>query len=293
MKISSLTLALVTIFCLEVSAQVHQAKHVILIGSDGLGSYAFERADIPNLRRLMQEGAYTLKARSVLPSSSAVNWMSMISGTPPEIHGFTDWGSKTPEIPSSVLGSNGLYPTIFSLLERQKPAVKKGVAYVWGGIGYLFEKEYVDLDFNGERPEVLNQSISFLTEEKPYFTFIHFSQPDAAGHNVGHDTPAYYEAVHEVDKAIGQLIEALDKAEMLSETLILISSDHGGKDKGHGGKTLVEMEIPWILWGAGLKKQGVLAETIITYDTAATLAYVMGLELPQSWRGQAQKQLFD
>ena len=89
----------VSLFGFEASAQVEQAKYIVLIGSDGLGAYAFEKADIPNLKRLMDEGAYTLKARSVLPSSSAVNWMSMISGTPPEIHGYTEWGSKTPEVP--------------------------------------------------------------------------------------------------------------------------------------------------------------------------------------------------
>ena len=86
---------------------------------------------------------------------------------------------------------------------------------------------------------------------------------------------------------------SLEDANMLNETLILISSDHGGTGKGHGGKTLLEMEIPWIIWGAGLKKKGAISETIITYDTAATLAFVMGLEMPQSWRGQAQKQLFE
>ncbi len=294
MKTFRLLLLLIASVCYsEMDAQVKKARHIILIGSDGLGSYAFEKAEIPNLKKLMNEGAFTLKARSVLPSSSAVNWMSMISGTPPEIHGYTEWGSKTPEIPSAVIGDGGIYPTIFGLLEQQKPQAKKGVAYVWGGIGYLFEKDFVDMDFNGERSEVLKESIDFLTKEKPYFTFIHFSEPDGAGHNIGHDTPEYYKAVNTIDSAIGEILVALQSAGMLKETLILVSSDHGGIGKGHGGKTLAEMEIPWIMWGAGLKKKGEIAETIITYDTAATLAFVMGLEMPQSWRGQPQKQLFE
>ena len=32
---------------------------------------------MPNVKKLMAEGSYTLKKRSVLPSSSAVNWGSM------------------------------------------------------------------------------------------------------------------------------------------------------------------------------------------------------------------------
>ena len=86
---------------------------------------------------------WSLKARAVLPSSSAVNWASMIMGSGPELHGFTEWGSKTPELPSRVLGEeSGLYPSIFSLVEKQLPERKTGVFYTWGGIGYLFEKLY-------------------------------------------------------------------------------------------------------------------------------------------------------
>ncbi len=281
------------LFSSKAYAQLERPHHIILIGSDGLGAYAFSKAKMPNIRKLMNEGAFSLKARSVLPSSSAVNWMSMLSGTPPEIHGYTEWGSKTPEIPSTVIGKGGIYPTLFSLLEHQRPEVKKGVAYVWEGIGYLFESDYVDMNFQGDRSSVLSTSIKFITKEKPYFTFIHFSEPDGAGHEIGHDTPEYYQAVQKIDTAIGELLAALEDANLLDKTMILISSDHGGIDKGHGGKTMVEMEIPWIIWGAGLKSRGVLSETIITYDTAATLAYIMGLEMPQSWRGQPLKELFD
>ena len=269
-----------------------QVKHVILIGSDGLGSYAFEKAEIPNLRKLMSEGAYSLKARAVLPSSSAVNWMSMISGSPPELHGYTEWGSKTPEIPSSETGPAGIYPTLFSLLESQRPDDKKGAAYVWGGISHIIEKEFLDMDFNGSREQVLEESINFITNEKPVFTFIHFSEPDGAGHSIGHDTQEYYEAVSKVDNAIGKIIAALEASDMASQTLVIISSDHGGVEKGHGGKSLAEIEIPWIIWGAELKHRGKINDIIITYDTGATIAYLLGLEVPGSWRGKAHALLF-
>jgi predicted AlkP superfamily phosphohydrolase/phosphomutase len=38
---------------------------------------------------MMENGSYTLKMRSVLPSSSAVNWASMFMGAGPELHGYT------------------------------------------------------------------------------------------------------------------------------------------------------------------------------------------------------------
>ena len=88
-------------------------KHVILIGFDGLSSYCINNgANMPVFRKLMAEGASTVENRSVLPSSSAVNWASMFMGAGPEIHGYTEWGSRTPELPSRVLTENGKFPDI-------------------------------------------------------------------------------------------------------------------------------------------------------------------------------------
>lgn len=66
------------------------AEHVILIGLDGWGSHSLPEADMPAVKRLMENGAYTLEKRSVLPSSSAVNWASMFMGAGPELHGYTE-----------------------------------------------------------------------------------------------------------------------------------------------------------------------------------------------------------
>ena len=125
----------------EKTSKNHQhAQHIILLGTDGLGAYAFKEAAIPSIRKMMDNGSYSLKTRSVLPSSSAVNWASMLMGSGPELHGYTEWGSKTPELPSRKIGNGGIYPTIFSLIEEQFPDLKKGVSFTWNGIGYLFEK---------------------------------------------------------------------------------------------------------------------------------------------------------
>ena len=270
------------------------AKHVVLIGSDGFGAYAFKKAKAPNLRRMMGEGAYSLKARAVLPSSSAVNWASMIMGSGPELHGYTEWGSKTPEVPSRVIGKGGIYPTIFSLIDEQIPTAKKGVSYKWGGIGYLFEKKMVDLDFNGESDESsADKALEFIEREKPVFTFIHFDEPDGAGHNIGHDTPEYYEAVEIIDGLVGKILKSLEENGMIEETIIIFSSDHGGIEKGHGGKTLLEMEIPWIIYGKNVPPKGELKTSIVTYDTAATIAHILDIIAPEFWRGKPVIKAFE
>jgi len=264
------------------------AKHIILIGSDGFGAYAFnDKAKIPNIRQMMAKGSSSLQARAVLPSSSAVNWASMIMGSGPELHGYTEWGSKTPEVPSRIIGTDSIYPSIFSVIDAQMPNAKKGVAYSWGGIGYLFEKSLVDLDYNGASDEAtVDKALDFISKEKPVFTFIHMDEPDGAGHNIGHDTPEYYAAVEKIDSLVGKIIKHLKKEKMMDDSIIIFSSDHGGIEKGHGGKSLLEVEIPWIIYGKGIAANRALKSSIVTYDTAATIANLLGLDTPEFWRGK-------
>lgn len=78
----------------NVNAAKQKAKHVILIGMDGWRAYSVPKADIPAIKSLMTNGCYTLHSRSVLPSSSAINWASMFMGVGTELHGYTPGARK-------------------------------------------------------------------------------------------------------------------------------------------------------------------------------------------------------
>ena len=68
--------------------------------------------------------------------------------------------------------------------------------------------------------------------------------------------------------------------------------DHGGKDKGHGGKSLLEMEVPFIIAGKNVRQGGEFKEVNMRFDTAATIAYIFGLEQPQAWIGRPAVHVF-
>lgn len=287
-------LLIITLSATHVTAQSGKVQQVILIGFDGLGAYSFDSADIPNIRQLMKDGSYSLKARSVLPSSSAVNWASMLMGAGPTLHGYTEWNSRTPEIPSASTDQYGIFPTIFGVIKAQVPNAQTGVIYSWEGIGYLFEKKAVALDaYTGNDSLSLSKTISFITQEKPLFTFVHFDEPDGVGHNIGHRTPQYYAMVHQIDGYVGAIRNAIRKAGMEDNTLVILSADHGGKDKGHGGKSLDEVNIPWIIAGPGVKKNHEIKDVIVTFDTAPTIAHALGLQMPQAWRGKPVLDAFE
>ena len=274
-------------------AQIKAVKHVILIGVDGMGANYLSKAEnIPVMKMMMREGAYTLHARCVMPSSSADNWAAMTMGAGPSLTGYTEWNSQKPEIPSRVTDQYGLFPSLFALMREQRPSSTIGVIYSWSGIGYLFPKEAVNKDdAAGSDSATLSHAVEYIKNTKPDLLFIHFDGVDAAGHGIGWGTPAYYQAVQTVDTRIGQIIQAVKDAGIAKNTVLLVTADHGGINQGHGGKTLQEMEIPWIIYGKEIKK-GELTQSIMTYDTAATIAWIFGLKTPQVWIGRPVKTAF-
>jgi len=95
-----------------------------------------------------------------------------------------------------------------------------------------------------------------------------------------------------LDGYIGRIIQTQKDADIYDDTIILITSDHGGIKKGHGGKTLTEMETPFIICGKNIKHGGEFKETMMQFDTATTIADIFTLQIPQAWRGQSMKQIF-
>ena len=292
-----LALAFLVFFADASMAAKWKAKHVVMIGLDGWGAYSVNKADMLNVKKLMNEGAYTLKKRSVLPSSSAVNWASMYMGAGPELHGYTEWGSQTPELSSRETNKNGIFPTVFSLLRESDPKAEIGCIYEWGGIRYVvdtlalsFEKHIKEATKNPQ--EAARVGVEYIKSARPNLVNIVFDEPDHVGHGEGHDTPAYYKKLTELDGYIGQIVEAVKEAGMLDETIFIVTADHGGIKKGHGGKTMEEMETAFIISGKGVKKGYEFKESMMQFDCASTIAYIFGLEQPQVWIGRPMKQVF-
>ena len=130
-------------------------------------------------------------------------------------------------------------------------------------------------------------AVKYITEKKPNLFAVIFDNPDHVGHADGHDTPSYYKTLKELDGYIGQIVEAVKKAGMMDETIFVITADHGGINKGHGGKTMQEMETPFIIAGKNVKKGYCFDEiSMMQFDCASTLAKLLGLTQPQVWIGR-------
>ncbi len=290
--------ALVTVFLSACSRSTENSldiQHIVIIGVDGMSPNGILKANTPMMDSMIQNGAATMHARSVLPSSSSSNWASMIMGADTEQHGVTSngWEKFDHQLPPGVATKNGTFPTIFTLFHDQQPEAHVGAIYDWDGFGRLFEKEDVDFDIDGDHEDNTTQlAVNYIKEHTPKFTFVHLDHVDHAGHALGHGSQDYYKAVEKADSLITEIVNATKEAGTFEKTLFIVSADHGGIGFGHGGESLAEMEIPFILYGAGIKKGYQIEETVYQYDNAATVAYAMGLQTPQSWIGRPVKGAF-
>ncbi len=63
----------------------------------------------------------------------------------------------------------------------------------------------------------------------------------------------------------------------------------GGIGKGHGGETISEVEIPFIIAGKAVKKNHEMKTSFVQYDNAATVAFALNLVRSSRMDGQASE----
>jgi len=282
------------------AAATARAEHVVVIGMDGLTPEGIVKAEVPNIRKLMARGAHTLHARAVMPTVSSPNWASILMGAGPEQHGVTsnDWEPNKFDIAPTAVGSGGIFPTIFDVVRSQRPSAHLAVFHDWRGFSQLFERRTVNVigspedgKRRGDLPATASDSALMTTlmaadgvkKHKPTLTFVHLDLVDAAGHASGYNTAPYFTVVTEADRYVGQILQAVAEAGMLEKTAVLVVSDHGGKDKDHGGNTMQEIEVPWIIAGPGIVEGKTLTLPVDVMQTAPTIAHLLGVQPHPAW----------
>ena len=277
-----LTLLLAVILAAPARAQV---KHVVIISFDGLRPDAIDAAKAPVLQRLRREGAVADNARTISPSVTLPSHASMLSGLKPARH-KVNWNSYQPDrghikAPTcqDIAHKAGLGTALIVGKKKLVQLARPGM------VDFVKQPGYWSMD-------VAPIAAAYLAKRQPALMFVHFSDPDGAGHKYGWMTPQQLDAIAKADASLGQIIKRIETTDGLrGQTLVIITADHGGHGKSHGSKRIEDMKIPWIAWGAGVKP-GRHQEPVVTYDTAATALYALGLPVPKHWDGKPQTWAF-
>ncbi|MDR7543406.1 MAG: alkaline phosphatase family protein [Armatimonadota bacterium] len=263
-----------------------RARHVLIISIDGARPDGLRVAGIGSI---LQEASASMTAQTTVPPTTASAHMSMVSGVGPEKHGVRDntWrpGRPHPPVPTvfSVSKQAGLRTALFT----QKPYVP-----VIADPRYMDRVELVPWRSATLTSDLIAAASAYIRSAKPHVVLAHISEPDAAGHADGWMSFAYLQALRRAVSGIGLLRQALREADIEEQTLVIITADHGGIDRDHVTTVPEVMTIPWIAQGSGVKQSLEIQRAIVIYDTAATVLYALGLDVPQGWDGKPLTEAF-
>ena len=274
---------------------VEQIHRVLIISIDGLRPDLLLRADTPHLRKLLNEGSYTFWARTCPASTTLPAHVSMLTGVTPEIHAIM-WNADLPL-------SRPVYPAASTLFQVAKRAgYKTAIAAGKSKFEILVKPGTIDYAFitpneKCESPEFAAHALAILHDHQPYVMFVHLPSVDNVGHAKGWGSPEQIKAIEQADDLMGQLVGALDDLKVAEQTLLIVTSDHGGAGRTHGPDDPRSRTIPWIVRGPGVRRGFDLTRLpdvdVETYDTFATACTVMGIPIERHINGKFVSQILE
>ncbi|HEY3331109.1 MAG TPA: ectonucleotide pyrophosphatase/phosphodiesterase [Capsulimonadaceae bacterium] len=254
-------------------------QHVIIVSFDGGKPAVIHDANMPVIKSMADGGAYTWEAQTIMPSITLVSHTSMLTGLAPAKHKilWNEWkaerGPMTCSTVFSLAKASGITTACIAGKEKFKHFNAPGAI-----------DDFQVPDYHATK--VAAVAADLIGSKKPGLMFVHFADPDGAGHEFGWGSDQQKQALADSDAALGTLRDAVAKAGIAKSTVFIISADHGGHARTHGSRSPEDMTIPWITSGAHVKKNFQIDTPVITYDTTATALWLLGVKLPDDLDGQ-------
>ena len=260
-------------------AQEPLQKKALIIGIDGCRPDALLAAKAPHLRGLIKNGAFSDKAQTGDMTASGSGWGSLLTGVWREKHGVRGNDFKRAnfaEFPDFLLRTKKARPDSWvASIVHWEPIQKQIVLRADVTTAYKTDAE------------VSASACRLLSEKNPDILFVHLDDVDGAGHKFGFDPklPRYLDAIEKADEYVGALLKAMENraSYQKEDWLIVVSTDHGGKGKGHGNNTPEERTIFLIVSGKSATR-GAIEPAPDIVDVAPTVLQHLGIPIDPKWR---------
>lgn len=233
------------------AAEAHPARHLILLVIDGLGDDWLLRHHPQGLLA----GARIARLTSVFPTTTASAIPTFLTGTAPQQHGLTGWFMWLQELGCvmTVLPGRPRYGGVGYRAAGVEVKALFGEAPVFDRITAsslcLAPQEIAQSDFNrahlgpaGLLPFAgLNGLVSTLRRavrlaRAPSFIYAYWPGLDSIGHAQGIESDAAAAHLLAIETSLAWLIERLRG----SDSLLLVTADHGQLDRDPNGLTLLQ-----------------------------------------------------
>lgn len=264
--------------------------------ADHLGAYGMGLAHTPAIDDLARNGLRCTDAISAAPITMPAH-TSIFTGLFPPAHGVRDNGAY-------ALGSDAT-----TLAERLRAAGYTTHAFVSALVlnrrynltqGFetydddLWAEDEPKLFMIRERraPKTAERFLTWFDgwkakRDKPFFTWVHFFDPHQPYHPENQDllvTPTPYDAeIAGVDRQIGRIVDSLRKANVLDDTLLVVTADHGESLGEHGEETHAifvydaTVHVPLIVRAPWLFGPRVYTGPVRSVDIMPTILDALGL----------------
>lgn len=252
-------------------------QYVIHISVDGGGSSYIQTLintdKLPNFKRLQTEGAWTLNARDDYDITVTLpNHVTQVTGRGIQGVNGHNWTSNVdPALGQTIHNQKGSYvsgvfdvahdyglrtgmyagKTKFSLFDTSYNAVNGAADYTGADNGHDKIDTYV---YNSNTVTLTNSFISAMQSNPFNYSFIHYVDPDVAGHGSGWGSDNYNMSLITIDAYLGQIFDLVtSNATLQGMTSIVLTADHGGKGFDHSNALEpLDYTIPFCVWGPGV-----------------------------------------
>ena len=292
------------------AAPVAAPNNVVVITIDTLradhvGCYGYRQIRTPNIDALAADGARFERAYTAVPVTLPSHTV-MFTGTYPMLSGMHDFAANklnsSPPTLASGLRENG-YATA--------AVVGSAVLDSRFGLNRGFDFYYDHFDFNRlqesnleemERPGnlVTDVTLDWLSKNysKKFFLWMHLYDP-----HYPYRPPAPYAAEYKdrpydgeiafADAQVGRLIRFLKSKGLYSNTLIVLSGDHGESLGEHGEKTHgffiynATLHVPFIIHSPGAASSRVVPDLVSLADLMPTVLQTLKVNIPPQVQGRS------
>ncbi|WP_343609725.1 ectonucleotide pyrophosphatase/phosphodiesterase [Chryseobacterium oranimense] len=238
------------------SVDAQTKPYVIMISTDGFRYDYAKKYNAENLLKLSNEG---VQAKAMIPSYPSItfpNHWSLATGLYPSHHGLIDnffYDYKRKEFYAMSDKKNAEDGSWYGGTPLWGLAEKQGMisaSMMWvgsasdaGGKRPTYYYPYHEKFTPSEKVDKVINWLKLPMDKRPHFISLYFPEVDGSGHHFGPEAKETEEAVHLIDKAIGDLVQKVNNLGLKNVNFVFVS-DHGMIKVDDGAP----LEIPSILF---------------------------------------------
>jgi arylsulfatase A-like enzyme/lipoprotein NlpI len=273
--------------------------------ADHVGCYGYKQIRTPNIDALAADGARFERAYTAVPVTLPSHTV-MFTGTYPMLSGMHDFAANK---------LNPTQPTLASVLKEHGYAtaavIGSAVLDSRFGLNRGFDFYYDHFDFNRLQESNLEEmersgnlvadvTLDWLGKNysKKFFVWMHLYDP-----HYPYRPPAPYAAEYKdrpydgeiafADAQVGRLIRFLKSKGLYTNTLIVLSGDHGESLGEHGEKTHgffiynATLHVPFMIHLPGAASPRIVPELVSLADLMPTVLQTLKVDIPSQVQGRS------